>query len=240
MTEPVSDPVSDPVLDNQGPVLDNQGPVLPPFVSSIAARMAVEGIPVAAIARVLLWPGEDVSRSLKHSLACGMICDLPAYDWPPTARHADRLPTIPVSKSNDDTFVFQCRRLWGLTGLQAAFFYVLMKNVNVDKAKLHNVVEKQRALKGDQVATADETDPKMVDVVICHLRKRLRKHNIKISTLWGFGYFIDEKTKSSVKAILSTVDPFAGETEHDKTEHDKTERGAYVPAPSPATPSPAA
>jgi DNA-binding response OmpR family regulator len=58
---------------------------------------------------------------------------------------------------------------------------------------MHQIIEKCRAPnKGDQ------TDPKMVDVVICNLRKRLKKTGLKIETMWGCGYFMkpDMRTRA--------------------------------------------
>jgi hypothetical protein len=41
-------------------------------------------------------------------------------------------------------------------------------------------------------------------VAICKLRARLKKHDIEVQTLWGFGYQLLEKDKEKLSKILQT------------------------------------
>ena len=79
-----------------------------------------------------------------------------------------------------------------MTRLQANFMLVLLKREEADKDTLHHVIESQRAIRRNQPDNPESTDPKMVDVVICNLRKRLRSYfdagHETIKTLWGHGY----------------------------------------------------
>ena len=96
---------------------------------------------------------------------------------------------------------FICRQKFKLTPLQAAFLVALLKNSRVDKTKLHMIIENLRnARPGTQPNDKEPTEPKMVDVVVCHLRKRLRKLDqvIEIKTNWGDGYFIEPSCRSYV------------------------------------------
>jgi DNA-binding response OmpR family regulator len=98
-------------------------------------------------------------------------------------------------KMDDEDIVFNCVRLFKVTRQQASLLSVLIRRNEVSKDMMHQIIEKCRAPnKGDQ------TDPKMVDVVICNLRKRLRDHGtgLKIETMWGCGYFMkpDMRTRA--------------------------------------------
>ena len=82
---------------------------------------------------------------------------------------------------------------------------VLLKREEADKETLHFVIETQRALRRTRPDSVETTDPKMVDVVICKLRKKLRPLGINIQTLWGHGYYIDSDGRDIVENILVGV-----------------------------------
>jgi DNA-binding winged helix-turn-helix (wHTH) protein len=50
------------------------------------------------------------------------------------------------------------------------------------------------------------TDPKMVDVMICKLRRKLREVDMRfadaIKTIWGLGYHIEQPMKALLMAAL--------------------------------------
>jgi hypothetical protein len=87
------------------------------------------------------------------------------------------------------------------------------------------VIEQQRAIRRNQPDNPDQTDEKMVDVVICNLRKRLRSywpagHEV-IKTLWGHGYFVEkadrelalDKIHAIVQAVPHEFDQMCGRLE---------------------------
>lgn len=39
-----------------------------------------------------------------------------------------------------------------------------------------------------QLSPNDEPEMKIIDVFICHIRKRIKPTGIEIKTIWGFGY----------------------------------------------------
>ena len=82
---------------------------------------------------------------------------------------------------------------------------VLLKREEADKETLHFVIETQRALRRTRPDSVESTDVKMVDVVICKLRKKLKLVNAKIDTLWGHGYYLDEKSRDTIEALLLAV-----------------------------------
>jgi hypothetical protein len=194
---------------------------LTPFDAAIATRAAIEGIPVFAISRVLRAPAENVYFSLKHALATGSITGLPAPDWPPTGRLGDHLPVgkrVSVAKQ-DEGLVFVCHNLFKLTNVEAAFFVVLMKSDRVSRETLHAVVEEQRHKRAQQPVT-EMTDPKIIDVFICKLRKKLSAVNraFTILTIWGRGgYYIEQSVKVLLNARLATAGASNGQSTSKRT-----------------------
>lgn len=156
----------------------------------VAARFAAEGVPVRVIARSFGSPSEVIRNTLEAALADGQITEIPRDDWPPTARRADRLPSAVAAQSDED-LTFRVMRAFTLTKLEASFMLILLKRDEADKATLHHAVESRRAVRPNQPDIQEETDPKMVDVIICKMRKRLKVHGISIKTMWGHGYFMD-------------------------------------------------
>lgn len=188
------------------PDADPEG--LPPDLVSIATRATHEGVPVCATARILARPVEQVYHSLHVQLGLGAIVEMPKADWPATARIGDRLPSVPRTPSNDDV-KFSCRKAFGLTALEAAFLLVLLTNERADKAKLHHVIEQQRLTRAQRPDKAEETDPKMVDVIVCKLRKKIKTVRqapdalpFEITTVWGEGYYLTPAVKGAILAFI--------------------------------------
>lgn len=164
------------------------------IVRSIA-RLANEGIPIAVLARGLDAPSAFIRDTIQQALACGTVTEMPRDDWPPTARRSDHLPSQ-LAKEQERDLLTACMRAFAVTRLQASFMLVLLKREEADKDTLHHVIESQRAIRRNQPDNPDTTDPKMVDVVVCNLRKRLRPYwppgHETIKTLWGHGYYMEK------------------------------------------------
>lgn len=175
--------------------------LLPPSLKPIAEAFAVEGIPVNAIARGLRQPASLVWNTLEEARQVGKIVELPPPDWPPTARAADRLP-YRTTATVADSLLVASRKEYKLTNLEANFFAVLMANDNASKEKLHKVVGRERQKRNP---AAEDTDEKMVDVIICKLRKKIEPVGIKIQTIWGHGYFIAPEVRGRVLTELGIV-----------------------------------
>jgi hypothetical protein len=169
---------------------------IPPHIASTISRLADEGVPVAAIARALLLPSEDIRQTLHDAIDAGMILDMPKEDWPPGSRRYQRGLTADSLLNNDDRLRFACSRYFKTTRLQSAILAVLLKRHEVTKDQLHQVVEQLRS--GDK----DATDRKMVDVLICLLRRKLGPFDIPIKTSWGVGYLIELEHRDKAIAQL--------------------------------------
>lgn len=167
-------------------------------VRDIAIRLADEGIPVRAIARATKVPSEDLYEVLKEAMLCGYILELPKDDWPPGSNRAQRLAVQGTILDNEDTLKFACARMLKATRLEAAILAVLLRRQEVTKQQLHAVIEQNRPSEN-----RDETDPKMVDVIICHLRKKLKPHALEIETVWGIGYLMKPAHRDNAVLLLT-------------------------------------
>lgn len=152
----------------------------------IAVALADEGVPVRAIARSVKIAGEDVYDILKNAIDEGRLISLPKDDWPPSGRKSARYQAEnTVLSFDDDTLSMACSSRFKLSRLQAAVFLALLRRPpEISKMQLHNAIEANRG-------NADEpTDLKMVDVVICLIRKKIRAVDplLLIDTIWGKGY----------------------------------------------------
>lgn len=180
--------------------------LLPPQFRPVACRAAEEGIPVAAIARMLIQPSALVHQTLKHHAEQGDILEVPMMDWPPGGSKFKRMPAFTAGYTSDD-LMFLCQTVFKLTKLEASMMVMLLKHTRCDKLKLHNVVEQRRFQRSTQPNSIDETDPKMVDVIICKLRKKLTHIDpaLLIKTVWGDGYYLEPSVKDLAFDLLKKV-----------------------------------
>jgi Transcriptional regulatory protein, C terminal len=162
-------------------------------------RLADEGIPVRAIARGLKVPADEVYPLLRGALREGYLVEMPKDDWPIGSSRSARTVFNDTPLENEDALKVACALLFKATRLEAAILAVLIKRNEVTKRQLHAVIEQTRD------TGRDETDPKMIDVVICHLRKKLGKHTITIQTVWGIGYLMPLKDRERAIAMLREV-----------------------------------
>lgn len=176
-------------------------PVLSQPERDICERAANEGIPIQAIGRILRVPYEAVSHTLKFAIGQGRVTDMPRADWPPNARWEQRMRSQPPVAPQD--LEFACCKFFRLTPLEVGFIAALLRRAFADKINLHGVIETQRAKRSTR-PDAESTDPKMVDVMICKLRKKLEDKGFPgaIKTIWGKGYFIEPDIK---RAILKAI-----------------------------------
>lgn len=193
---------------------------LPPYLGPIAERLALEGVPVRAIARGLGQAAELVRGTLQNAAIHGTITDMPKDDWPGGVLRSERMPMIPPSISDDD-LTFACRKIFRLSALEAGFLSVLIKHDRVSKAKLHHVIECRRAERNPAADSSDPVDQKMVDVMICKLRKRLLAvdSTLEITTVWGDGYYLSKPVRDRLFELFKGVDSVvkAGPTENPRS-----------------------
>lgn len=173
-------------------------PAPDPAIVAVAVRMADEGIPIRAIARSTRVSSEEVYELLRQAIQSGTIIELPKDDWPAGSTRGTRSPFNGTPLDDEDRLKVACTRYFKATKLEAALLAVLLRRDQATKDQLHRVIEQNRP--GEK---RDETDPKMVDVLICHLRKKLRPHDVQVETIWGVGYAIPVPSRDkAVRALI--------------------------------------
>src|SRR5262245_26038866 len=177
-------------------------PVTDLSAATLAVRCANEGIPIAATARILLQPFEFIAGCLHSACSMGVCSHLPRSDWPVHVSRDERLPI--AGRASYADIEFACRRTFRLTNLEAGFIAVLLRSLHVEKEKLHAVIEQQRTSRQLRPYQQEITDPKMVDVIICKLRKKLKSVEpmLVIKTNWGKGYFLEPVVKGRVFQLI--------------------------------------
>lgn len=163
------------------------------WARAAAIRLADEGVPIGAIVRSLRVPYGGVRSILKDAQARGVILVIPRDDWPPGTRREERRPDCVPLETHPEAMVSTLMRVFGVTTAQATILASLLRRKEMTKSALHLCIQREGA---------PPTDQKIVDVLICHLRKRLPK-DIKIETLWGRGYYISTHAKNIAYARLA-------------------------------------
>jgi hypothetical protein len=167
-----------------------------PSPVDVAVRLADEGIPVLAIARATKLPSTDIYQALRTAVAQGFILEMPRDDWPPGSKRADRLALAGTPLENEEDLKCACTRYFKTSPLEAAMLGLMLKRDEVTKVQLHAVIEANRP-PGKEI-----TEIKMVDVMICKLRKKLAVHAVSIATMWGVGYFISRADREKAIKVL--------------------------------------
>ena len=90
---------------------------------------------------------------------------------------------------------FRCPAAWGLTDQQAQLVAIL-----VDEGEVSNASALERI-------TSESTDDKILDVVLCHTRKKLARFNINLHRRWGKGIFLDPVQRKRLRAGAVTLKP---------------------------------
>jgi DNA-binding response OmpR family regulator len=84
-------------------------------------------------------------------------------------------------------------RLWGLTRREADVIGIMLRRQVITHAQLFEAI-----WGGDS-----ERNIKIVEVVVCKLRAKLRPHGIAIRTEYGVGYFIPPDSKATARALIA-------------------------------------
>lgn len=174
--------------------------IQPPDLTTVAVRLADEGIPVRAIARATHIPSDEVYATLRFAIANGSIVAMPKDDWPPGSSRGNRSVLNGTPLEHEHALKCACASYFKASPLEAAMLAVMLKRNEVTKEQLHSVIEQNRPTAGKE-----ETDLKMVDVMICKLRKKLKPYDLEIKTLWGMGYLISaEHRELATRLLLDT------------------------------------
>lgn len=174
-----------------------QPPVKVVSLEDAMVSLADEGVPLRAIARATHTPSEDVYEVLKEAMQDGSLIELPQSDWPPgSLRRSRKQPGQSLLNLDDHTLRIACAKVFQMTRLQAAVFVAILRRPEITKDQVHTAIEATRS------PTSDPTDQKMIDVVICHIRKKTKDHGIALKTIWGQGYALPNAEREKALALL--------------------------------------
>lgn len=153
----------------------------------LAIRLADEGVPVAAIARAMNRPFGEVADTIRAALHAGEIAAKPPTDWPPgTVRYAPPAERITIPIGNGPSALEEATSAipitFGLTRAEAKIVAAMMLRDLATKNYLYS------ALYG--IDLDGGAAPKIMDVFVCKIRRKLAPHDIEIATVWGRGYRI--------------------------------------------------
>lgn len=164
---------------------------------AIFVRLADEGVPIRVIARCTKQPADEIREAVKDAILSGTILKSSVEEWPAGGNREIRVPAwVKDGNTLEAELIYNCIRLFKITKLQAALLAVLLTRSEGTKEAMHVAIE------GCRSSHKEETDPKMVDVVICHLRKRLAPFGLVVHTLWARGYYIEPVQRKFVMDVI--------------------------------------
>src|SRR6516164_7314977 len=160
-------------------------------------NLAYEGVLQRAIARALQLPANEVGEVVAEAVARGIIVGPSESEWPQGSR-APRHPAFAGPPIDEGTLLAAAQSL-ALTKTQATLFLAPVRRKFCTKEILHDIVESRRW------AHSTPTDRKIVGVMICSIRKRLKGRYI-IQTVQGSGYFIpDDDRRRAAEHLLGCI-----------------------------------
>lgn len=195
------------VVGTRGPAILTGEMVHLDELDNFIVRLADEGVPIGAISRVTKLQPPEFRPILRDALSDGRILEMPREDWPPLDRRNDRVQGVSADTArrtqarhkinDDDTVLIGLADTFKTTRLQSKMFLKLLRRGMCTKEMLHDTVEENRG------RPDEPTDDKIVQVMICHLRKKLRHFAIKITTRHGVGYCVSVEDRQRVVEMLT-------------------------------------
>jgi len=101
-----------------------------------------------------------------------------------------------------EAILMECTRPaieWGLTAQETRVFGVLVNREVATKDAI------MAGLYSDKAGSEGEVEPKIVDVFVCKIRKKLKPFGVEIRTVWGQGYTLDPDTRATYRVPAKAV-----------------------------------
>jgi hypothetical protein len=191
--------------------------------SDVVILFARQGIPTETMSLALAVDIDSVERICLRAKETGELSTLPPRHVPRTrdefrlaltselintrAELAEAQRTIRDFRISADEPKVMFRSVAGLTSCESALLATLVRRKRASKAVLYNAVY------GD-VAEQDRPGPKIIDVFVCKIRRKLQEYASKtgtdpvtLGTLWGTGYTIDEANIARLHALAEIPVP---------------------------------
>ncbi len=162
-------------------------------------RAADEGVPIGALKRIFRPEELDIRLMLHGAVAAGRLLEMPREDWPPLTPRGERLPTVAAHKLQeaDTEVIMRMARKLKTTKLESRILLVFLRRGHATRDQLHMAVEANRG------NPDEETDIKIVDVVVCKLRKKLNQFGLILRTVHSIGYEMSEEYRDKAWKILN-------------------------------------
>jgi DNA-binding response OmpR family regulator len=151
----------------------------------IAIQLAVEGVPLRAIARAVGVPATELRQTLWEAKNAGQIINLPCEDWlPPGCPRDQRALQLSQLIANNQKLAHQTvMQAFDLTLTQAKLLMLLLRHAGVSRQLV-------------------EMDGNLLDVHVFHLRRKLKPFGVAIETLWGDGYQLTPNNRRKVTELV--------------------------------------
>lgn len=164
-------------------------------------RAADEGVPIGALGRIFSQThiSQDIRDILRDAVASGRLVELPGEDWPPVIPRYQRFAMVSPHKLGEDDrdLLLRMSRKLKTTKLESRILLVVLRRGQATRTQLHETVEDNRG-------NPDEpTDIKIVDVVVCKLRKKLAPLGLILHTIHGSGYEIMQPHRDLAWSLIN-------------------------------------
>jgi hypothetical protein len=158
----------------------------PDTPDAIAIRLADEGVPMRAIARATHIPSTRLYQALVEARMQGRLLCLPRDDWPPGCPRDQRALQLSRMMTRDhDALILAVQKLFALPPRAAGLLLQLVQHERVSHE--HTGV-----------------GPRVCNVYICQIRRRLAEHGLQIRTLWGYGYQLSQAHRHKAMELILT------------------------------------
>jgi hypothetical protein len=164
-------------------------------LSQLAIKLADEGVPVRAIARAMGVSLADLREQFDEALLEGRILTTPRTDWPPRLQPSNQLPISKLSGIEERVLLGAVMRTFGTTECQSRLLLALIRRHELTREELHEVYNWRN---GREV----NTQMKILDVQFLRLKEALRRFDLNIETLWGFGRRMSWDDRKKAFALL--------------------------------------
>jgi len=171
------------------------------MIDQIVVSLALEGVPVRAIARSMDMPAPDIRQMLGAAVDRGEIVELPRDDWPPGQCREQRLPAV----IHGVPLKVQLFARVGVSGQPAKILLMLLRYGTVTVEQLVRAINTRSDTTQKQL--------RVIHVVMFKLRDRLvelgygTKEEPAVRTLWGQGYELPSVYREALLKKINDPDP---------------------------------
>jgi hypothetical protein len=144
-------------------------------------KLADEGVPVLCIARAMKIPSADIYDQLNQAWFQGKLLGIPRADWPSNGSREERTPELrKMAELGEKALLGAIARVFQITITRARIVLALIRFPEVSNEYLHQIYN-------NRDGRIVENDIKIVDIQLCHIRRKLQPFGLEIETHWGFG-----------------------------------------------------